>query len=155
MRKLLTFGGLAAALMFFFDPQQGNRRRKELVQRVGGVFRGGARRGERAGRAVTSQAFGVTQKVVHAREKPKDLTDETLKNKVETEIFRDAVAPKGQVDVNVIDGVVYLRGEVQEDMIKDLENAARKVAGVKDVENLLHTPGTPAPTTPEGAQSSS
>ena len=155
MRKLLTFGGLAAALMYFFDPQQGNRRRKELVQRAGGFFRTGVRRGEQAGRAVTSQAYGVTQKVVHSREERKDLTDETLKNKVETEIFRDADAPKGQVDVNVIDGVVYLRGEVEEDMIKDLEKVARKVAGVKDVENLLHTPGTPAPTTPEGAQASS
>jgi BON domain-containing protein len=155
MRKLLTLGGLAAGLMYFFDPEQGNRRRKELVQRIGGLFRSGMTRGERAGRAVTSQAYGVTQKVAHVREEPKDLTDETLKNKVETEIFRDAEAPKGQVDVNVIDGVVYLRGEVEQDMAKDLENAARKVAGVKDVENLLHTPGTPAPSTPEGSQSAS
>ena len=155
MRKLLTVGGIAAGLMYFFDREQGNARRKSLVQRVGGLFRSGVQGGERAGRAVTSQAYGVTQKVAHAREEPKDLTDETLKNKVETEIFRDAEAPKGQVDINVIDGVVYLRGEVGEDMIKDLEKAARKVGGVKDVENLLHTPGTPAPATPEGAQATS
>src|SRR5918997_961459 len=154
MRKLLTLSGLAAGLMYFFDPQQGNARRQGVVQRVGGLFRSGVQRGERAGRAVTSQAYGVTQKVTHMREEEKELTDETLKSKVETEIFRDADAPKGQVDVNVIDGVVYLRGEVEEDMIKDLEKATRKVGGVKDVENLLHTPGTPAPSTPERAQAS-
>jgi osmotically-inducible protein OsmY len=150
MKKLLTLSGLAAGLMYFFDSQQGNARRKGLVGRAGGMFRGGLQRGERAGRAVASQAFGVTQKVTHMREGEKDYDDITLTRKVESEIFRDADAPKGQVDVNVIDGVVYLRGEVEEDMIKDLERATRKVAGVKDVENLLHTPGTPAPPTPEG-----
>src|ERR687893_190996 len=118
--------------MYFFDPQQGNARRTGFVQRMGGMFRSGVQRGEQAGRAVTSQAYGVTQKVTHMREEEKDLKDETLKSKVETEIFRDAEAPKGQVDVNVIDGVVYLRGEVEQDMAKDLENAARKVRGVKD-----------------------
>ena len=150
MKKLLTLSGIAGGLMYFFDPQQGNARRKGIVQRAGGMFRGGLQSGSRAGRAVTSQAYGVTQKVTHMREGEKDLTDETLKSKVETEIFRDADAPKGQVDVNVIDGVVYLRGEVEEDMIKDLEKATRQVGGVKDVENLLHTPGTAAPSTPEG-----
>lgn len=150
MRRLIKLAAIAAGLKYFFDPQQGSARRKSLAQRAGGVFRGGVERGSSAGRAVTSQAFGVTQKVTHMRGEEKDLTDETLKSKVETEIFRDADAPKGQVDVNVIDGVVYLRGEVEQDMIKDLEKATRKVGGVKDVENLLHTPGTPAPSTPEG-----
>ena len=53
-----------------------------------------------------------------------------------------------------MNGVVTLRGELeQEDLIKELEAKARKVSGVKDVENLLHAAGTPAPTTPEGASS--
>jgi len=149
MRRFLILAGLGAGLKHFFDPELGNARRKALAQRVGGMFRGGVQRGGQAGRAVTSQAYGVTQKVTHMREDEKDLTDETLKSKVETEIFRDADAPKGQVDVNVIDGVVYLRGEVEEDMSKDLEKAARKVSGVRQVENLLHRPGTSAPSTPE------
>src|SRR5215218_10485960 len=117
MKKLSTFwAGLGAGLMYFFDPQQGNRRRKQAVDRTGGFARRLTRRGERAGQAVASQAYGVTQKVTHMREEEKDLTDETLARKVESEIFRDADAPKGQVDVNVVDGVVYLRGEVEEDM---------------------------------------
>ena len=147
MKRLIAlWATLGAALMFFLDPQSGNRRREMLVDRAGGTFRRTRRKTERAGQAVAAQAYGVTQKVSNVRGDDKDLTDETLKSKVETEIFRDADAPKGQVDVNVIDGVVYLRGEVEEDMIKDLEQATRKVSGVKDVENLLHTPGTPAPT---------
>ena len=150
MKKLLTLVGIAAGLTYFFDAENGKRRRAMVGQRVGGLFRTGVRKSEQAGRAVGSQAYGVTQKVAHARgDEPKDLTDETLKNKVETEIFRDAEAPKGKVDVNVVDGVVYLRGEVEPELIDDLVEATRKVSGVKEVENLLHTPGTPAPTSTE------
>ena len=151
MKKLSAiWAGLGAGLMFFFDPQQGNRRRKMTVDRVGGMARRLMRRSERAGQAVASQTYGMAQKATHMREEEKDLTDETLARKVESEIFRDADAPKGQVNVNVVDGVVYLRGEVQEDMIADLEAATKKVTGVKGVENLLHTPGTEAPSTPQG-----
>lgn len=72
--------------------------------------------------------------------------DETLKSKVESEIFRDAEAPKGQVSVNAQHGVVQLRGEVEsQQLIDDLVSRARSVHGVVDVENLLHTPGSPAP----------
>ena len=42
--------------------------------------------------------------------------------------------------------VVFLRGEIeQSDLIKDLEQQARKVQGVQGVENLLHAPGQEAP----------
>lgn len=72
--------------------------------------------------------------------------DVTLARKVESEIFRDAGAPKGSVDVNAENGVVFLRGQVdREDQIETLASAARSVDGVKAVESLLHTPGTPAP----------
>ncbi len=155
MKRFLTMAGVGVGLKYFFNPEQGDARRRALARRVSGMFRGGVERGSQAGRAVSSQASGVTQKVTHVREAEKDLTDETLKSKVETEIFREADSPKGQVDVNVIDGVVFLRGEVEQDMIKDLEKATRKVTGVKDVENLLHTTGTPAPPTPEGAEAKS
>ncbi len=155
-RATAIWAGLGAALMYFFDPQQGNRRRKMTADRTAGFFRRGLRKGERAGRAVTAEAYGVTQKAKHLREDEKDLDDVTLARKVETEIFRAADSPKGQVDVNAVDGVVYLRGEVESpDMIGELEQATRKVSGVKGVENLLHTPGTPAPTTTQESGSPS
>ena len=45
---------------------------------------------------------------------------------------------------------MYLRGEIEQpDLIKDLEQQARKVQGVQDVENLLHAPGQEAPTKTE------
>ena len=154
-RPRARWAGIGAALMFFFDPQQGRRRRAMAKDRTAGMLRRIFRRLGRAGRGVSAQAYGLTQKITHIREKEKELDDVTLARKVETEIFRDADAPKGQVVVNAVDGVVYLRGEVEsEDRIRTLEEATRKISGVKGVENLLHLPGAPAPTTPEGSSGS-
>jgi BON domain len=78
---------------------------------------------------------------------PKDLDDVTIARKVETELFRDPTVPKGHIDVNVVGGVVWLRGEVKTPAeIKRLAEQAQAIPEVKRVENLLHLPKTPAPT---------
>jgi hypothetical protein len=78
---------------------------------------------------------------------PKDLDDVGLARKVESVIFREDTVPKGKIDVNAADGVVWLRGEAKTpEMIKDLERQAASIPEVKRVENLLHLPKTPAPT---------
>jgi osmotically-inducible protein OsmY len=147
MRKLRWIA-LGAALTYFFDRDQGRRRRAMARDRVAALFRRTARRGERLGRAASAEAYGVAQKVKHLEEEPKPQPDDvTLARKVETEIFRDADVPKGQINVNAENGKIVLRGEVgQPEMIRDLEERARSVQGVQDVENLLHLPGTEAPT---------
>lgn len=147
MKRLLGFGAAIAALTYFFDPQNGARRRNVARDRFLAFFRQGSRKAERAGRAVAAEAYGLTQKATHLREQEKPQPDDvTLARKVETEIFRDAGVPKGQININAEDGVVYLRGEVERpEIIEDLADRARKVQGVRAVENLLHVPGTPAP----------
>ena len=78
---------------------------------------------------------------------PKDLDDVTIAHKVESAIFRDRKVAKGKVDVNVAEGVVWLRGEVKTpELVKSVEATARAVPEVRGVENLLHLPKTPAPT---------
>jgi hypothetical protein len=148
MKPFLLLAGIGAALAYFFDPQNGARRRNMTRDRTLAFFRQGGRKAERAGRAVGSQASGLKQKATHLREEEKPQPDDvTLARKVETEIFRPENAPKGQVDVNVENGIVFLRGEVERpEIIKDLEGRARKVQGVREVENLLHLPGSPSPT---------
>jgi osmotically-inducible protein OsmY len=80
-------------------------------------------------------------------EKPQP-DDVTLARKVESEIFRDAEVPKGKVNVNAEHGKIVLRGEVDSpELIEQLVGKARKVQGVEEVENLLHTPGEQAPAT--------
>ena len=70
--------------------------------------------------------------MAHRKEADKPQPDDvTLARKVETEIFRDAEVPKGQININAENGKVVLRGEVEKpSMIKDLEKRTRKVQGV-------------------------
>jgi osmotically-inducible protein OsmY len=145
LRRTVLAGTIGAALAYFFDPQSGKRRRKTTVDRITAYFR---RRGARLARGIKSEAYGISQKVQHLQEEPKPQPDDaTLAHKVETEIFRDADVPKGQINVNAENGVVFLRGEVEQpELIQDLEKKTRKVQGVIDVENLLHVPGQEAPT---------
>jgi osmotically-inducible protein OsmY len=148
MRKLIGLIGIGAALTYFFDPQQGRRRRTMARDKVAAFFRSRAREGERIAGSASAQADALKQKATHMKEEPKPQPDDvTLARKVETEIFRDPEVPKGQINVNAENGKVVLRGEVsQPELIKDLEERARSVQGVQEVENLLHTPGTEAPT---------
>jgi osmotically-inducible protein OsmY len=89
---------------------------------------------------------GAASAVTPSGTRLEDPDDVTIARKVETEIFRPADAPKGNVSIDVQDGVVYLRGELADDeWIERLADGARKVDGVKGVKNLLHRPGTPAP----------
>jgi osmotically-inducible protein OsmY len=142
MLRVLFYGALGAALAYFFDPDNGRRRRAMTRDRASAKFRYGAQRAEQLGRTASSEAYGVKQKVKHRKEEEKPQPDDvTLARKVETEIFRDADVPKGQINVNAENGVVVLRGEVEKpELISDLEEKTRAVQGVRDVENLLSTP---------------
>jgi osmotically-inducible protein OsmY len=140
-------GAIGAALAYFFDPDNGRRRRKIAADKAGKLVR---KTGQQA-QGAAAQAQGLKEKASHRSEQEKPQPDDvTLARKVESEIFRDADVPKGQINVNVEDGVVYLRGELEQpDLIDDLEAQARKVQGVLGVENLLHAPGQEAPAKPE------
>ena len=143
MPRFAFAGALGAALAYFFDPDNGRKRRKEGIKRAAKRFRQAGRKAQ----AVTAQAQGLKEKATHLSEQEKSQPDDvTLARKVESEIFRGADVPKGQINVNVEDGVVYLRGELEQpDLIEDLGAQARKVQGVRAVENLLHVPGEEAP----------
>ena len=151
MPKLTTFlagAGLGAAAAYFLDNESGNRRRKLVADKAGKYARQGGGSVQGAAQAAGAQVKGVASKAQSAatggESAPGD--DNTLKAKVETEIFRDADAPKGSVDVSVANGVVELRGQVDDrSQIEALELKTRMVRGVRDVRNLLHLPGeTPA-----------
>lgn len=154
-RERRFIGGVAtgAALAWLLDPHQGHHRRRLLVDRVATSMRRSSRRAGRLLRIRAARAGGRTRGLVHrlrsgAHEPPDDAT---LTDKVESIVFRDPRFPKGQVSVNAEQGEVFLRGQLDRpELIRDLEEAVRKVSGVRAVENLLHEPGTPAPTSHAG-----
>ena len=153
MPRTLTFlagTAVGAAATYYLDPQGGARRREEARDKA--VATAKSRAGDAAG--TVKRAAGKARSSVSAvapsmpgrSEAPDDVT---LARKVETEIFRPADAPKGSVSVNAENGVVFLRGVVeQREWIDRLGADAGKVGGVKEVRNLLHLPGTEAPVAP-------
>jgi osmotically-inducible protein OsmY len=88
-------------------------------------------------------AKGKVHSVIPRRHEEMD--DQTLADRVRSEIFRATDAPKGDVSVDVQAGVAYLRGTADEAWIERFGAEARKVQGINGVKNLLHTPGSPTP----------
>lgn len=145
--KLITFATGAAAggaAVYFLDSESGNRRRSVARDKARKYAKQGAGAAQGVGTQAQAQAAKVQHKATGGDSAPSD--DITLTRKVESEIFRDASAPKGAVNVQVVSGIVELRGQVDDQaQIDALEKAARDVTGVRAVTNLLHLPGeTPA-----------
>jgi hypothetical protein len=149
--SLFAAGSAAGALLaYLFDPDRGRGRRKKALDRVAGGVRRVSRKTGRFARHVASDAQGMARRVRARGEAPPE-NDAVLVSKVESEVFRGTDFPKESINVNAENGVVVLRGQVEHPRdIRRLEKAVRRIAGVRDVENLLHLPGTPAPTRSDG-----
>ena len=90
------------------------------------------------------QAAGIVHEATATATPPAD--DQALADRVRSEIFRRPDAAKGEVNVDVVDGVVSLRGELDDQAeIDRLVSGARAVPGVREVDNMLHVKETPAP----------
>jgi osmotically-inducible protein OsmY len=146
MSRLITllFGvAIGAAARHFLD----SSRRKQLRDQAMSKARSGAGSAATTASYAAGKAKGAVATATPGGHHIEDVDDVTLARKVETEIFRDAGAPKGDVSVDVQAGIVYLRGTVADEAwIERLGDGAKKVDGVKGVKNLLHRPGTPTPT---------
>jgi hypothetical protein len=142
-------GGVAvgAVVEYFLDPNSGRRRRHTARDRAMARVRRTERRAARRARRTEAHAVGVARRTLNARRGTREpLDDVALAHKVESELFRREQVPKGQIDINAEEGVVFLRGVVERtDDIAGVEKLAREIGGVRGVENLLHLPGTPAP----------
>jgi len=135
-------GAVGLAAGYFLDPEAGSRRRHQVRDRTLAVVRRGADRTRREAHYRSGQVEGKVEaaKSQSRPEKPA-ANDQALAERVKSEIFQPADAPKASVNVNVENGVVYLRGEVKRpDQIRKLVEQAGHVDGVAAVENLLHTP---------------
>jgi hypothetical protein len=141
-----TLSGVA--LTFFCDPRQGRRRRTMMRdQSLARVRRLG--RGVRSlWRGAAADAYGASHRIVHLAPRQSDLPDddETLLQRVESQLFRDRDVPKGNLNITAEHGTITLRGQLDSiDDITHLVNRVRHIHGVRGIENLLHPRGTPAP----------
>ena len=148
MSRLPTFllgAAAGAAAAHFLDPDSGARRRTTLRDRGASKARSAASTAQSQAQHAAGRAKGAASSVTPTKTRLDDADDVTLARKVETEIFRDADAPKGEISVDVQGGIAYLRGTASDEWSERLCAEARAVDGIKGVKNLLHPPGTPAP----------
>jgi hypothetical protein len=97
-------------------------------------------------RRVGQAAYGTVRERMPVGHDNPNPDDRTLKDRVESEVFRDPSVPKGQINVNVQNGVVVLRGELgTPQAIENVITRTRQVPNVRAIESYLHLPGTPAP----------
>ena len=148
--RLAVLAGAAAGgvAVYFFDPQRGRARRTQFVDWSGARLRRGWSALNQLGARTGSNAAAFPQRMVALRSGPRPADDLTLRDRVESEVFRSGDLPKGQINLDVESGVVTIRGQVENAFqIARVEKAVMKVPGVVGVENLLHVDGTPAPNT--------
>ena len=103
-----TAAGAIAA--YFLDPDRGRARRAKARDQIAAALRRGGRRVRRFSRKVGADAHGVTQRMRHQATEPKEYSDQTLAEKVKTELYGDPQVDRSKVLVNVENGVVFLRG---------------------------------------------
>ena len=142
---LVVLAGVGGAIIaFFLDPVSGKRRRHVARDWVAArVRRVGARVGSQS-RWAAGHAYGTWKEATTQDQWPEN--DETLAHKVESEVLRGPSLPTGRILVNAENGMIVLRGTVdQPGQIDEIERAVRRVHGVRGVRNLLHTQGSPAP----------
>jgi hypothetical protein len=137
----------SAALTYFCDPERGRRRRNMLRDRTLSRLRRLSRGLAVIWRGAAADAYGVSHKIVHLVPRATDISDdETLRQRVESQLFRDRHIPKGSLNITAEHGTIILRGELENGTeIARLQERVRRVPGVRRVQNLLHPRGTPAP----------
>jgi hypothetical protein len=144
---VMTGAIVGAAVVYLFDPEKGRARRALLADWLGARARRGWRTVNQISARTGTTAAAFPQRMVQLRSvRPRPADDLTLRDRVESEVFRNPDLPKGQINLDVESGVVTIRGQVENAyQIANVEKAVLKVPGVAGVENLLHVDGTPAP----------
>ncbi len=146
--------GAGAVAALLLDPARGRARRARLLdQGSATVRRAGRRIGPSIGAARASVSNAI-HAIVGRSGDGQALDDASLAAKLESQLFRDPVVPKGSININVEQGIAVLRGEVPDAEMRDrLANEAASVKGVWSVHNLLHLPGEPVDDVPVGVLS--
>jgi osmotically-inducible protein OsmY len=138
--RIVGIGAAAAAAMYLLDPDRGRSRRAKLSDQAAGL----ARKAEEKTRAQAEYQKGVMQGLAHDLTEPfrpePDFDDETLRQKVKSEAIGRWDGPKSDVDVEVNEGVVTLKGNVDTEKADRLIRLVKGVPGVASVNDRLSVP---------------
>lgn len=143
---LFGAGACVAWLSTYATARRRHMARDRLLKLLRRAARDSRRRTQYSAGVARGRAYRMAARL---RTNGRVYDDVTLTHKVQSELFRPVDAPKSRVSVNVCDGIVELRGQVDRpETIAELGDKAAAIHGVRAVHNLLHMPGTPPPHAP-------
>jgi osmotically-inducible protein OsmY len=147
VRSMIVSGAVGASLAYFLDPQQGARRRNTTRDQLVATARRLGGRSEKMARYLGGEAYGLIQETIHLNPPGNPSPDDkTLKDRIESEIFKNTETSRENININVAYGTVELRGELpNQEEIDSLVQRVKSIPNVQEIHNYLHLPGTPAP----------
>lgn len=147
---------IGAAIVYFLNPSKGGR-----SSDVSSFTSSASQAGSQAFGAIKDKVPEVANAAVSAKEAAKTAAaqagkahqhdnnapdDNTLRDRVESEIFATDETSRENINIDVFNGVVTVRGQLpQQSEIDALVKRIEAVRNVSGVNNLLHLPGTVAP----------
>jgi osmotically-inducible protein OsmY len=145
--RTLLFGGLVgAAIAYYFDPVAGRGRRTRLRDQAMAEARRMVAKAERRGRYLGHMAEGKLAELRSPGPDRTDVDDVVIAQRIHSDVLGRADVPKDRLTVDVAGGVATLRGELDSQVeIDDVASRVRGIAGVQDVDVLIHLPSEPAP----------
>jgi hyperosmotically inducible periplasmic protein len=152
--RTLIIGTVVGALTaYFLDPNTGKRRRHITRDKAGSLLNKTSRSAQHTAEHAGGQLQGVLRETVPHRSDNPNPDDNTLRDRVESEVFRDPRYSREHVNVEVAEGVVDIHGQLPSQAeIDDLVLRVKNVPDVKGVQTYLHLPGTPAPNKKDSLQ---
>lgn len=135
IRTLVIGGAIGAALTYLLDPKRGPERRAELGAAIGR----GRRELDRLGQRIRALGAGAEPMPAAGLESEDDLT---ILSRVESLLYAMPGFPRSTVEAEVVDGRLFLRGEVESaGQADEIVQTASQVRSVTAVENLLRVRG--------------
>jgi hypothetical protein len=141
---LAAGAAIGAAASYLLDPERGDARRNELEQQAGRLAREGAETARRSLEDRTQRAVGAMHEATPEVEQP---SDAVLLERVRSDAIGPSAARNSGIVTTADRGVIAVRGQLESDpQRRDLFDRILSVDGVRDIEDLTHLPGEPAPT---------
>lgn len=148
LTRALWWGLCGAVAAVLLDPQSGRGRRAQVRTRGLSVARRLGRTAPRKAAHIGGRMRGLAHHLGKASggllggadPAPPPDTSQFLAHKVATALGHEPDLPRGQYNIDAVDGVVHLRGRLDraEQVTRAIERA-RKVDGVRDVVSHLTT----------------
>ncbi|MFN7922026.1 MAG: CBS domain-containing protein [Bryobacteraceae bacterium] len=128
--------GVGAGLMYLLDPNRGRARRNRIAEQASSLYHRNAEAVGKFAEDIGNRARGTVAEMRGAFACAADVPDQKLAARVKTRLGRVSTHPHA-LEVEAHGGVVTLHGDILMGELDKVLRVARRVPGVKQVDNRL------------------